>query len=179
LIMRNIDSIEEAAQSICTSCGLCCDGTIFKRAFLKPEDSDRSLHEADIVKIQRVERSYFHLPCHHLHNRNCKIYHLWRPQVCGDFKCKILERLFAGELLYKEGIEIVTNTLRHLSELKRLLHVSNTERASLQDMFGAWKNKQKTPDQSVNLSYVAFQFRLDRYFRINKNNSNGSSVKNS
>lgn len=163
--MKNTDEIEEAAQLICMSCGFCCDGTIFKRTPLKPEDNDKSLNEVVIVKSQQVEKTYLYQPCHYLNNRRCNIYHESRPQICGAFKCKILEQLFAGELSFKEGIEIVNNTLRHLSELKLLLHVSGTERVSLQDMFEAWKNAQKIPDQSIILTFVAFQLRLDRYFR--------------
>lgn len=171
--MKNIDHTEEA-QSICTSCGLCCDGTIFKRTTLNPEDSVKKNHDAGIFIIQCGEKSFLQQPCHYLDNRHCRIYKV-RPKVCSNYKCKLLERHFAGQLSFKEGIEIVNNALKHLYELKQMLHASDTEMVNLSDLFVVWNEEQKIPDHSILLSYVAFQIRLDRYFRKDKSTSSNDT----
>lgn len=176
--MRNIDRKEQDAQTICTSCGLCCDGTLFVCANLRKEDSAENLNTAGIVAVQGPERRFFRLPCHHLNNRHCQIYRRWRPAICGRFKCKILLRLYAGELTFEQGIEIVRKTLEHVAELKQQIRDSDAlDRVSLEHRFSAWWNKQVVPDMAVQLNYAALQFRLDRDFKNKKKDSSGHGDK--
>lgn len=169
----SINSKEQEAQTICKACGLCCDGTIFKRAVLKPDDTDESLHTAGILAIQDSEKKYFNLPCHHLNNRLCNIYHLWRPGICSRFRCKTLELVISGELSSEQGLEIVNKTLNHLAELKQQINVSDVPNTvSLQVMFNTWEKKQIVPDKAILLNYFALRLRLTRNFNKIKNDSN-------
>jgi uncharacterized protein len=82
--------------SLCQSCGLCCDGSLFGRAGLSPEEVSRArkngLHVLDNAEC-------FEQPCRALAssgaaldgNRVCSIYGE-RPRSCRTFTCRLHER---------------------------------------------------------------------------------------
>jgi len=178
MLMKNVDSKEQEAQIICTSCGLCCDGTLFTHANLIPEDSDENLNAAGILAVQSSEKRYFQLPCHHLENRRCKIYHMWRPHVCGRFRCKILQRLSTGELSFEQGMEIAKKAREHIAELEHKINDTDVpDKMSIHDRFKALESRQNVKDMSVILNYAALLFRLNRDFIKKKKDSIGHSDK--
>ena len=90
--------IADLEQSLCVQCGLCCDGTIFERARVFPEDDLARLEADGFVLLTAGERRGFALPCHHQQDRVCTVYQQWRPTVCHTFRCTLLHRFDAGEL---------------------------------------------------------------------------------
>lgn len=72
---------------LCTSCGFCCDGTLFQRALLRPEE----LEPARRAGLRVIQDRGFEQPCPKLVDRACGIY-ADRPSVCRSFECKLLVR---------------------------------------------------------------------------------------
>ena len=79
-----------------------------------------------------------------------------------------------GDISFEQGLEIIAKTLAHVAELKsQIQSTDGSPKASLTSIFEAWEKRQMTPDQSINLNFAAFKYRISRDFRINnKSTSN-------
>lgn len=104
--------------SLCLSCGLCCDGTLFEVGAITPQEADRY---ADRVNVSN-DRRHLLLPCPSLEGCRCKTY-LDRPGVCSEFKCLVLASLDEGLITNEaahEAIEEILGRRRHVTELMGL-----------------------------------------------------------
>ena len=72
---------------LCQSCGFCCDGSLFHRARLLPEEVEPAKKKG----LRVFQDVGFEQPCPKLENRACTIYDE-RPTVCRKFACKLLVR---------------------------------------------------------------------------------------
>ncbi len=73
---------------ICQSCGLCCNGTLYRRARLR----DGEIESAKRNKLRVLESGEgFEQPCSRLENNTCSIY-AERPYTCQKFECALLAR---------------------------------------------------------------------------------------
>jgi len=78
---------EEDLERLCKSCGMCCDGTLFQRALLKPEE----VEPARRVGLKIFQDRGFEQPCPQLRESACQVYED-RPSVCRSFLCKLYVR---------------------------------------------------------------------------------------
>jgi hypothetical protein len=89
-------------QSLCLSCGLCCDGTIFGRVVLKDNDSLNAL-QSGLVQIEsKGTTQFFRLPCASYRESSCQIYQE-RPTNCRNFRCEMLEKYEAGSVSWEDA----------------------------------------------------------------------------
>ncbi|MEO8799265.1 MAG: YkgJ family cysteine cluster protein, partial [Polyangiaceae bacterium] len=73
---------------LCQSCGLCCDGSLFGRARLAPDEvGSARKHRLRVV----ASEGSFEQPCSALVDRACMIYDA-RPRACHAFTCRLYER---------------------------------------------------------------------------------------
>jgi hypothetical protein len=72
---------------LCRSCGACCDGSLFHRARLSPEEVEPARRNG----LRVIRDKGFEQPCSQLEDKSCKIY-ASRPGVCQRFTCKLLAR---------------------------------------------------------------------------------------
>src|ERR1035437_1105692 len=63
-----------SSQSLCLACGICCEGTIFQKVALSPEDEIFPLTEAGIKIVSDGKLNLFRLPCAAHKNRACTVY---------------------------------------------------------------------------------------------------------
>ena len=101
--------------SLCLSCGLCCDGTLFRRVALDPGESTRL---GTRVRLSEDDGSLVQ-PCRALSGKKCGVYED-RPSVCRKFRCLALEQLEAGDLTSDEAHEMIHEALarrRRLAEV--------------------------------------------------------------
>jgi hypothetical protein len=96
----------EREQTVCLSCGLCCDGTLFGHAVLKPGEKGNlpSLIEQRVFMIG--EKDYFRLTCLYFLGR-CTIYSSKRADVCGSFRCRLLSEMSEGRISFEKALEII------------------------------------------------------------------------
>lgn len=82
---------------VCLACGLCCRGVWFSRVVLE-EDEVEPARIAGLPLEMIGEKTGFQQPCVLHQDGCCSAYQVWRPKVCVNFSCKLLDRLVAGEI---------------------------------------------------------------------------------
>jgi hypothetical protein len=97
------------AQSLCLSCGLCCDGTLFSQV---PFASDEiaPMRALGFAVIQVRHPAYAIQPCAKWVGGSCTVYAM-RPQNCRDFRCRLLQRYEAGEVSLEDALTLVRRAL--------------------------------------------------------------------
>ena len=115
-------------ETLCRSCGLCCDGSLFGRVPLRPEE----VTTARKVRLHVIPSGKsFEQPCSAFGDeRACGIYDA-RPSACRDFACRLfgahardggdLEPRLAIVRRTRELLERARATGRATSELESLL----------------------------------------------------------
>jgi hypothetical protein len=82
-------------QSICVTCGMCCDGTLFLYAHLNEGERGTLPLKIEENSYSKDGKDYFSLPCHYFKSK-CTIYNTRRAYVCGSYRCQLLKD-FAGQ----------------------------------------------------------------------------------
>ena len=104
-------------QSLCLSCGLCCDGTLFGKVTVKPDDILPPL-EAAGIQIQRKEtKKSFKQPCVAYQKSCCQVY-AERPTNCRKYRCELLKKYEGGDVSFEEAQQKINRA----QQLKNLLH---------------------------------------------------------
>jgi hypothetical protein len=98
---------------LCRSCGLCCNGTLFGRVRLLPEDDPEPLRLAGIPITSDDTGSQFALACA-AHQGCCQVYDS-RPSNCRTYQCKLLRRFGRGVVSWAEAT-VQVDRLRRLRE---------------------------------------------------------------
>ncbi len=107
-------SAHERASTLCRACGFCCDGTIYTCVPVDAEDATR-LHLDVVDGAGRLVQ-----PCDHLRGTSCAIYEA-RPKACARYRCRLLERLDAGEVDLEVALARVEKVKRLRGSLEELL----------------------------------------------------------
>lgn len=87
--------------ALCVGCGLCCNGTLYDRVSVTPEEQVR-LTQLGFSFVGFETDTVFELPCHKEVCGSCTIYEA-RPATCADFRCGLLQKYQAGHLSLEEG----------------------------------------------------------------------------
>lgn len=166
--------ITDPEQSLCVQCGLCCDGTIFERARVFPEDDLTQLEINGFILLTAAERRGFALPCHHQQGRVCAVYQQWRPTVCHTFRCRLLRRFEAGELTWEEAHARIERTVALADQIRaQLPSQRDHKRTSLKQRMADWQQAQTAAGVDVQrtfarllLDFASLQHILDQHFRL-------------
>lgn len=102
-----------SAETLCTSCGLCCTSLIFRRVGVTHEEAAGLDAQRFHIFTTPRGNTYFHQPCPALKDKACSIYE-HRPHECRKWKCKTLKRLEAGKIDIDEAL-LVVDKMRALS----------------------------------------------------------------
>jgi|LauGreDrversion4_2_1035121.scaffolds.fasta_scaffold62340_4 Fe-S-cluster containining protein len=106
--------------SLCTQCGLCCDGTLFGRVELLLADDVEGL-KAHGFRIVAGLKPRFAQPCPALApDCTCRIY-AQRPQQCRAFDCALLLRVQSGEVGVDAAERLVRRTRKQAARVRELL----------------------------------------------------------
>jgi len=107
-------STSDDATALCLSCGLCCDGTLFRFVPLEPEEAKRL--EGRVTPYEGGMAQ----PCLALDGVKCRVY-ADRPSVCRKFRCLALQQLEAGEISGEDAHEFIQETLGRRASLAQAL----------------------------------------------------------
>ena len=110
--MTNIGS----EQSICISCGFCCDGTLFEFAYLETgerEDLPEKIRETTFTNRQR---ECFELPCHYFEGK-CSIYSRKKAIVCSSYRCQLLKDFSDHKISRADALKIIRNAAAYRAEI--------------------------------------------------------------
>lgn len=154
--------------SICAACGLCCDGTLFVRAFVEPEERER-LDRLGFPLRENDGRLVFSQPCVQLDGPCCTVYGE-RPAVCRAFRCRLLKRVEAGELPRAEAVATIAAGRALSDELAAMIPPGST----LPEERLRWQERERRreagepvepADPALTLAQFRLNLLLDREFR--------------
>ncbi|MGQ0508618.1 MAG: YkgJ family cysteine cluster protein [Myxococcaceae bacterium] len=106
---------EEAVGTLCTNCGLCCDGALFTQVPLTDDDADELRRRG--MKVDKVRNApTLLLRCSALNGTCCRIYAA-RPLMCRAYECKLYKSVRDGTV----SLNAALATVRSTQEMKRAL----------------------------------------------------------
>ena len=106
--------------TLCTSCGLCCDGTLF---------ADVELGQAEVVRLEtmgmEVENEDRNMgllsqPCAALRGTRCGIY-AHRPDCCRVFQCHLLQNAQRGAVTVERALEQIADAREQIGRVRAML----------------------------------------------------------
>lgn len=135
---------EQAAQQLCRSCGLCCNGTLFSRTPLPSLREQAHFLEAPTqVAVRRLPVATVAAegtvegvqPCGHWLDGACEIY-LHRPDACAGFRCLLLRQVTADTTSLTRALELVGETQTRLEQLAQAAGMGDAN--GFPEGFHAW-----------------------------------------
>lgn len=154
--------------ALCTACGLCCDGTLFSRAFSEVEEIEH-LTAMGMTVSTADGKVHFSLPCRWLENTCCSIYEQ-RFGVCRKFRCKLLKACQEGRTSLTEAVGVVEEA-KALKARAVALAPSASTRAGRAALFASARDwvLEKDPQRRREQAELFFSMRvlgefLDRHF---------------
>jgi hypothetical protein len=108
---QHVQSPQQGESSLCLSCGLCCNGTLFDTVPLAPYDDTASLHAAGITDELADGVRRFQQPCSCHDGEECRVY-AYRPAACRNYACDLLKRVRAGTIDDAEARRIIDKVIR-------------------------------------------------------------------
>ncbi len=117
--MAGDEMSESAASSLCTACGMCCDGTLFSFVVLSAEEG-RTMKAAGVEVHEEAGRSRLPQRCGALAGCRCTVY-AQRPFTCRRFDCLLARSLNDKELPLDEALGVVAQARSRLDVLEGLL----------------------------------------------------------
>ena len=107
--------------TLCTRCGLCCDGSLFADVELANGDEASAL-EVMGLEIEDDDDDCGGLllqPCGALKGRRCSVYP-HRPDCCRTFACRLLQEVESGTVGVERAKEKIAEALRRIKRTKEL-----------------------------------------------------------
>ena len=174
-ILYKVSGRQALAEDLCTNCGLCCNGTVFKCAMIEQDEDTGALKAMGArftVENQQIELV---LPCvAHIDGR-CSVYP-HRFKICESFRCKLLQDYLRGKVSRDRALEVVGETSLHTNRVEELIRKTYDEGES-ETLLELYRNFRKAYEEKneaasfeerykhIVLEYVALDYRLDKYFR--------------
>lgn len=107
--------------TLCTRCGLCCDGSLFADVELASGDEASAL-EVMGLEIEDGDENDCGLlvqPCGALKGKRCSLYP-HRPDCCRTFECRLLQGVKRGTVGVKRAKEKIAEALTRIERVKEL-----------------------------------------------------------
>ena len=168
-IFRHLKRPTEDGQSLCLSCGLCCDGTAFSFAPLAPDADIAALGSLGLDVFSDKDGKKISLPCPAFVACRCSIY-LRRPPVCRTYRCELLKRVEGNEIPLEAARSVVEQTLSARREA--IAAAASSSDANAREVMCAWISAPGRAHAEAGyvelfFKFVVLQKYLDRYFRRN------------
>ena len=103
-------------QTVCITCGFCCDGTLFLHAVLNPGEKENLPAKIEQNSYTENEKDYFRLPCLYF-SEKCTIYDRKRADVCSSYRCQLLKDFAEEKITLQNALETVREAIKTRTEL--------------------------------------------------------------
>ena len=104
--------------TLCTTCGLCCDGTLFADVELGRAEATRL--ESMGLEVEVTDGGLLSQPCAALKGRRCSIY-AHRPTCCRTFECQLLQDAQRGAVRAERALEQIGEAQKQIQRVRDLL----------------------------------------------------------
>ena len=107
--------------TLCTKCGLCCDGTLFADVELVGQAEVARL-EIMGMEVENEDRNIGLLsqPCAALRGTRCGIY-AHRPKCCRVFQCHLLQNAQRGTVTVERALEQIADARDQIRQVRAML----------------------------------------------------------
>src|SRR5437870_11883992 len=110
------------ADTLCTRCGLCCDGSLFADVELASCDEIAALEVLglDVEDADETGAGLLLQPCGALKGKRCSIYP-HRPECCRTFECQLLLQGKRGAVSIARARGKMAEALECIKSVKQLI----------------------------------------------------------
>jgi hypothetical protein len=105
---------------LCLSCGLCCDGSLFRYVRLAPSEAERLVRAGCEVAARRDGSPALRLGCAGLRGLRCGLY-ADRPEGCRAFVCSAGAAFLSGVLSFAGALELIREGRSLVAQVERAL----------------------------------------------------------
>jgi Fe-S-cluster containining protein len=162
-----------SASSLCTSCGLCCNGAIFGEVPIRPDES-AEMRRLGLDLTVRDDSEWFPQPCAMLCGSRCSIYES-RPGTCRSYRCRVLAACERGELGEAEARATIDRAKSLVAAVEPHLREGQTlaeARVEWAERRATGRSLEQDADRVArapfDLAVTALNLFLDRHFRVEK-----------
>jgi hypothetical protein len=107
--------------TLCTTCGLCCDGTLFADVELVgPAEVARLEIMGMDVENENRNTGLLSQPCAALRGTRCGIY-AHRPKCCRVFQCHLLQNAQRGAVTVERALEQIADAREQIRQVRAML----------------------------------------------------------
>jgi len=107
--------------TLCTKCGLCCDGSLFADVELAGRAEATGLEAMGLgVEDDGDRGAVLTQPCGALRGRLCSVYE-HRPRCCRTFECRLLLDVRRGAVSVQSAGERIDEALERIARVKVLI----------------------------------------------------------
>jgi len=114
--------------TLCTTCGLCCDGTLFADVELngRAEAARLEIMGMDVENEDR-NTGLLSQPCAALRGTRCGIY-AHRPKCCRVFQCRLLQNAQQGAVTVERALVQIADAREQIRRVRAMLdHLGNRD----------------------------------------------------
>ena len=107
--------------ALCTTCGLCCDGSLFADVELAGEAEAARLEVMGLeIDDDDTGGGLLVQPCAALQGKMCGIY-AHRPQCCRTFECRLLQDVRRGTITVARAKDCIAEVFERIGRARALL----------------------------------------------------------
>ena len=108
--------------TLCTQCGLCCDGSLFADVELSGRDEASALEVLglEVEDADEEHRGLLLQPCRALKGTRCSVYPR-RPECCRTFECRLLQEVRHGVVAVDQAKEKIADALQRIARVRLLV----------------------------------------------------------
>lgn len=120
------------------NCGLCCNGIMFSRVSITPEELQKLEQSGFSVEIDPIKPGSFLQPCRLLLDSKCSAYDV-RPSTCRNYTCKLLQKYRSGEIGLEEAKAITTRGRDLARALEDVMQKTASYRTLWANIIDVWE----------------------------------------
>jgi uncharacterized protein len=107
--------------TLCTNCGLCCDGTLFADVELVGQAEVARIEIMGLeVESEGRNTGLLSLPCAALRGTRCGIY-THRPKCCRLFECHLLQNAQSGAVTVERALVQIADAQEQIRQVRAML----------------------------------------------------------
>lgn len=160
-------------QALCRACGLCCRGVWYSHVTLDIGEEERAREVG--LPLETVDgQTLFHQPCVLHQNNGCSAYETWRPRLCVEYTCAVLDKYLARTMSYEVALDHVKGARAMAERLQADAHPSGGLQGKAFLSRLAEDAKSQTADDvrpltpAAKLDAVVLRVYYQKHFRKNK-----------